>query len=289
MTGRARSDGGVAARSEFPRQWRRPTVFYNRSVKYLFYTLVVAFIVWSVWSLRIPMERLLIGLEQIGFLASNMFPPEFGVRFESGRPILNDNGQRILTGVIESLAMSFVATAVGVMISIPIAFMAAENLVPKPVYAVGRSIVTLSRSFHELVVAILLVKALGFGALAGAAALVFATPGFFAKLLAEDLEDIDRGQLEAIRASGGSTIHVWLYGVLPQVVPRIVGLTIYRWDINIRASTVIGIVGAGGIGITLINAFNRREYDFAMGIIIIIVAIVIVGEIVSAYARRRVQ
>lgn len=133
------------------------------------------------------------------------------------------------------------------------------------------------------------VVAVGLGPLAGVIALVIATPGFFAKLMAEELEDIDEGQADAVRAVGGSRMQVLLYGVAPQVIPRMIGLIIYRWDINIRASTIVGIVGAGGIGVTLLNSFDRYEYDFSLAIILAIIAVVMFGEVLSAVARRRVQ
>ena len=111
----------------------------------------------------------------------------------------------------------------------------------------------------------------------------------FGKLLAEQIENIDRGQVEAVRATGASPAGVLLFGVLPQVLPRFVGLTIYQWDIHLRQSTIIGIVGAGGIGSTLLNAFSRYDYDFALAILLVVVALVLLGEAVSAVARARTR
>ncbi|WP_255171381.1 phosphonate ABC transporter, permease protein PhnE [Natrononativus amylolyticus] len=266
-------DGG------YPSSWNRPSGFYNEYVKYGIYAGIVLFVLWSAWAIRPSWGRLVGGLDAASILLSTMFPPDLS----------SEALERTWNGMVESIAMAFVATALGVTLSIPIAVMAAENLVPRPVYYVGRAIVSISRALHELVLAIICVVAVGLGPLAGVVALVIATPGFFAKLLAEELEDIDEGQADAIRAAGGSTLQVLLYGVAPQVVPRMVGLAIYRWDINIRASTIVGIVGAGGIGVTLLSSFDRYEYDFSLTIILAIIAVVMVGEIVSAIARRRVQ
>lgn len=268
------TDGGSVRRT-----WERPTAYYNKSVKWIVYAAIAVFFIWSAWSLRISLDRFVIGLESAFNLIESMVPPDFGERQK----------QLIWIGIVESIAMAVVATVIGVFLSLPVAFMAAENLSPRLVYGVGRFIITVSRAFHELIVAIIAVKAVGFGALAGMIALSFKTIGFFAKLLAEDLEDIDEGQIEAIRATGASRLQVLVYGVIPQVIPRIVGLTIYRWDINIRHSTIVGIVGAGGIGITLLNSFDRYEFDFSLAIIIVIVAIVLVAEAVSAFVRGRVQ
>lgn len=270
-------------------QWDRPTVFYNRTIKWLVYAALVVFVLGNLWIVRVPIDRLLLGLENAVVLVSSMFPPDFGISVHSRGLVVNDDTLRIWNGMVETVAMSIVATVVGVAISIPIAVMAAENLVPRPVYYVGRGILSVSRAFHELVVAIVVVVGFGFGALAGVIALVFATPGFFSKLLAEDLEDIDEAQVDAIRATGAGPLAVLAFGVLPQVVPRAVGLTIYRWDINVRAATILGVVGAGGIGNVLIRSFDRYDYAYSAAIILAIIAVVMVGEIMSAVARRRLQ
>ncbi|MEM4781197.1 MAG: phosphonate ABC transporter, permease protein PhnE [Halalkalicoccus sp.] len=276
-----------AGYGEYSGQWRRPTVFYNTTVKWLVYAALVAFVLGNLWLVRVSADRLLVGLENGAILVSSMVPPEFGISLHSRGIVVTDATLRIWNGMVETVAMSIVATAVGVVISIPIAVMAAENLVPRPVYYVGRAILSISRAFHELVVAIVVV--VGFGALAGVIALVFATPGFFSKLLAEDLEDIDEAQVDAIRSTGAGPLSVLAFGVLPQVVPRAVGLTIYRWDINVRAATILGVVGAGGIGNVLIRSFDRYDYAYSAAIILSIIAVVMVGEVLSAVARRRLQ
>lgn len=267
------------SKTDYDDRWSRPTAFYNRYVKYAVYAVIVGFVVYSVWDLRISPERFVRGVAAGVTLVSNMLPP-------AATPSQFD---LMVRGVVESIVMSILATAIGVVVSIPVAFMAARNLAPRPVYGVGRGIVSVTRAFHELIVAIVMVKAVGFGPLAGVLALSFKTVGFFAKLLAEEIEDIDVGQMEATEAVGANRIQVYVFSVLPQVVPRVIGLTIYRLDINLRHSTVVGIVGAGGIGITLLNSFQKYDYQFSSLIILVIVGLVIVGEVVSAYARRRVQ
>jgi len=279
----------AASPDEYETEWRRPTAFYNYKTKWAVYLITLAFILWNIWAARVSIERLAYGFGQAQFLIESFFPPNFGIVVTGSGIETTRTFWRIYDGMVETLAMSVVATAVGVLISLPIAVMAAENLVPRPVYYVGRAIVSVTRSIHELIIGIVFVVGFGFGALAGVLALVFATPGFYAKLLAEDLEDIDETRLDAIRATGAGPLKVILYGVIPQVMPRIVGLTVYRWDINLRASTILGVVGAGGIGAALTTAFDTYEYDFGMGILIVIIAVVVVGEIISAYTRRRVQ
>jgi phosphonate transport system permease protein len=238
---------------------------------------LVALLLWSASTLEIDRGRVARGLARFGALAARAFPPDFS------------RSALLVSGIVESVEIATLSTLFGVILGIPIAVLAARNVVPLAVYGGGRATVTLGRTFHELIVAILFVKAVGFGALAGVLTLTVNSVGFFSKLLAEQIETIDRGQIEAIRATGASRGQVLLYGVLPQVLPRIVGLTVYQWDIHLRQSTIIGIVGAGGIGATLYNAFARYDLDFVLAILIVIVAIVLAGEALSAFARRRVQ
>jgi phosphonate transport system permease protein len=259
------------------RPWRPPSPWRRRWVGPVVWTGAVAFLAWNVVSLHLDAARVARGLSRFGAVVARAFPPDF------------DRLGLLVSGVWESVEMATLSTLFGVVLGIPVAVLAARNVVPLPVYAGGRGTITLARTFHELIVAIVFVKAVGFGALAGTLTLTVNSLGFFSKLLAEQIETIDRGQIEAIRATGASPAAVLLYGVLPQVLPRIVGLTIYQWDIHLRQSTIIGIVGAGGIGATLYNAFARYDYDFALAILLVIVAIVLVGEAVSAIARRRVQ
>ena len=237
--------------SAWPRPWLGPLVWLGLAL----------FLAWNVASLEVNPERVARGLSRLSTVAARAFPPDFS---RSGL---------LLSGIAESIEMATLSTLFGVLLGIPVAVLAARNVVPGGVYAGGRGVITLGRTFHELIVAILFVKAVG----------------FFGKLLAEQIETIDRGQIEAVRATGAGHGAILLYAVLPQVLPRIIGLTIYQWDIHLRQSTIIGIVGAGGIGATLYNAFSRYDYDFVLAILLVIVAIVLVGEAVSALARRWVQ
>jgi len=241
------------------------------------WTLAVAFLAWNAFNLEVNPERIARGLSRLGMVAARAFPPDF------------HRAGLLASGVLESIEIATLATLFGVLLGIPVAILAARNVVVLPVYVTGRGVITLGRTFHELIVAIIFVKAVGFGPLAGVLTLTVNSVGFFSKLLAERIETIDRGQIEAIRATGASRGAVLVYGVLPQVLPRIIGLTIYQWDIHLRQSTIIGIVGAGGIGSTLYNAFSRYDYDFALAILLVIVAIVLVGEAVSALARRKAE
>jgi len=135
----------------------------------------------------------------------------------------------------------------------------------------------------------LFVVMFGFGPFAGVLTLIFGSLGFFSKLLAEDIEEIDAVQVEAIRSTGASWLQMVSYAVVPQVLPRMIGLTLYRFDINIREAAILGIVGAGGIGSTLNTSLRRYDYDTASAIILVIIALVMVVELSSGWIRKRVQ
>ncbi|MCA3382550.1 MAG: ABC transporter permease subunit, partial [Roseomonas sp.] len=148
-----------------------------------------------------------------------------------------------------------------------------------------RGFVAFCRSLHYVIVAILFVKAIGFGALAGVAALTIASMGFIAKLFAEAIEEISMKQVEAIRATGAGFGAVLIYGVLPQVASRFIGFSLYQLDSNLRNSTLVGIVGAGGIGGTLFAAFKRFDYDFVAAILLSIIALIFIAELISGWIR----
>src|SRR4051812_12194902 len=153
----------------------------------------------------------------------------------------------------------------------------------------ARGLIALCRSFHPIIVAILFVKALGFGALAGIMALIVASIGFISKLFAEAIEEISLKQVEAVRATGAGFMNVLIMGVQPQVLPRFIGFATYQLDSNLRNSTMVGIVGGGGIGATLFTAYQRFDFDFVLAILIVIVALIMAAEIVSGWARRVFQ
>jgi phosphonate transport system permease protein len=202
-----------------------------------------------------------------------MFPPNFS-RWEL-----------IQSGIVESVQIAVIATVVGIVIALPIGFLAARNLMPAWVTWPTRALIALCRSFHPIIVAILFVKAIGFGALAGVMALIVASVGFIAKLFAEAIEEISLKQVEAVRATGAGFLSTLIMGVQPQVLPRFIGFATYQLDSNLRNSTMVGIVGGGGIGATLFTAYQRFDYDVVLAILIVIVALIMVAEIVSGWAR----
>ena len=146
----------------------------------------------------------------------------------------------------------------------------------------------LSRTFHEIIIAIFFVKIFGLGPLAGVLTLVVASMSFIGKMLAEDIENMPAGQIEAVRATGADFAKLPLYAVQPQALPRYLGVSIYRLDANLRHSTVVGIVGAGGIGIQLYSAINEFAWQEVSVMLIAVFAVVVVSELVSATVRKRI-
>jgi len=260
------------------RRWKRPPLITNPLLRWGIGVGAVVYLVLAIGNLEVNWARVYEGLDRgLAFVAAFM-SPDFTSRWSD-----------IRDGMVESLIMTVVSTAIGIVISIPIGLGAARNIAPLPVYLACRGIIAISRALHEIIIAILFVAILGFGPLAGVITLSFATIGFLAKLLAEDIEDIDAGQAEAVRATGSSWLQWMNYGVQPQVMPRLVGLSLYRLDINFRESAVVGIVGAGGIGATLNTAFDRYEFDTAAAIIVMIIGIVMAVEYSSGLIRARLQ
>lgn len=265
--------------TEFPEQWRRqPQIFTKRGWRI---GLQAGFLIWLVmalYSLDPNWSRIVEGWER-------------GMRFVGGflQPDFSSRWTDISKGLIESLTMTLTSTVAGIIISVPIGIGAARNVAPPWIYYICRSIIAVSRSLQEIIIAIFLVAMFGFGPFAGFLTLTFATIGFLSKLLAEDIEDIDEAQAEAIRATGASWLQMINYGIQPQVMPRLIGLSLYRLDINFRESAVIGIVGAGGIGATLNTAIDRYEYDSAGAVLLIIIALVMVAEYSSSYLRKFLQ
>ena len=219
-------------------------------------------------------ERFVVGLGNGADFINRMFPPNF-TRYNL-----------LIEGLLESLQIGVIATTAGVLLSLPLGFLAARNLMPTWVTWIARGIIVLCRSFHPVIVAILFVKAVGFGALAGVLALIVASVGFIAKLFAEAIEEISLKQIEAVRSTGASFPNIILFGVLPQVMGRFIGFISYQLDSNLRNSTMVGLVGAGGIGGTLFAAFQRFDYDFVAAILISIIAVIMAGEGLNNIMRK---
>ena len=224
------------------------------------------YLAYALSHLELTPARFLAGLEFGQKFLAKLFPPDF------------HRWELLLKGLKESLEMAILASVMGVVVSLPMSLLGARNLMPGWVTWPARMLMVVCRSFHPVIVAILFVKAVGFGALAGILALTIASLGFLGKLFTEAIEEISLKQVEAVGSTGAPFMSVITYGVLPQVYTRFIGFASYELDANLRNSTLVGIVGAGGIGGTLFAAFQRFDYDFVCAIILSIIALIIAGE-----------
>ena len=275
------------------RRWRKPPFISSPLLRWGLFIAAAVYLVTASYAVLVDVNWLRVyeGLDRGARFVGGFFPPyPFSRMIEEGDFYAGvSRWTDISDGLVESLTMTVTSTVIGILISVPIGLGAAKNIAPTPIYLLCRGIIAVSRSFQEVIIAIFFVAMFGFGPFAGMLTLSFATIGFLSKLLAEDIEDMDPGQAEAVRATGSSWPQWINYGVQPQVMPRLIGLSLYRLDINFRESSVVGIVGAGGIGATLNTAFDRYEYDTAAAIILIIIGIVFFAEYTSSKIRARVQ
>lgn len=210
-----------------------------------------------------------------------LFHPDWGY-------VYLPDGEDLLRGLLDTLAIAFLGTFVTAVLTVPFAFWAATNMSGfKVVSGSGKFVLSVIRVFPEIVMAILFIKAVGPGAFAGVLALGLHSIGMLGKLFAEAIENMDLGPTEALTASGANRIQTLWFAVLPQVLPEFASFTLYRFEINVRSAAILGIIGAGGIGTPLIFALNARGWD-RVGIILLgIIVMVTVIDIISGYIRKK--
>jgi phosphonate transport system permease protein len=214
---------------------------------------------------------------QMQDIGSRMMPPAWSFVNELWWPLW------------ETINIATLGTLIGLIMAVPVAFLAARNTTPSTrfVRPIALLLIVGSRSINSLIWALLLVAILGPGVLAGVFAIALRSIGFIGKLLYEAIEEIDAAQVEAIEATGASSAQTMAWGVLPQIAPTMAGISVFRWDINIRESTVLGLVGAGGIGVKLEAALNTLAWPKVTMLLLVILATVVVSEWVTAKVRER--
>lgn len=223
-------------------------------------------------------ERFAEGAPALLQLASEMWPPDF------------ERWRFWLKPLADTLAMSIAGTALAVVLSMPLALAAAPNTAPHPlILRITRTTLSALRSIPEIIFGVIFVAAVGFGALPGVLALAMHSTGMVAKFFAEAIEHVDPRPMEAAQAAGASRFQIITHAVLPQVLPQLVDVTIYRWEYHFRASAVLGIVGAGGIGFELMAALRLIRYDQVFAILLTILACVIIVDSLGAWLRRSLK
>lgn len=196
----------------------------------------------------------------------------------------------IIAPLIETVHIAVLGTIGALIIAAPVALLGARNMtINSFTYYLGKFIISFSRSVNTIIWALIFVVIFGPGMLAGVLAITVRSVGFCAKLLAEEIEEIDFGQVEAATAVGAGTTKKLIYTIVPQIKPAFIGVSTFRWDINVRASTILGFVGAGGIGYQLQQQVNSFAWHSVLTILIAILFIVVFSETVSAWARAKVR
>lgn len=206
---------------------------------------------------------------------SRATPPRWEYISQLGRPIW------------DTLNIATMGTLLALCMAVPIAFLAARNTTPSSILVrpFALLVIVSTRSINSLIWALLLIAIIGPGVFAGIMAIAIRSIGFCAKLLYEAIEEIDPNQVEAINATGASRLQVMVYGIVPQILPAFAGIAVFRWDINIRESTVLGLVGAGGIGLQLSASLNVLAWPQVSLILIVILVAVVISEWISAKVR----
>ncbi len=237
----------------------------------------VAFVIVSFGQVGLSPERLATGLPRVGDLIGRMMPPDLS-RID-----------RVGGYLLETFQMAVVGTVIGIVVSLPLAVLAARGLTPHPaVYVAARGLISLFRTVPDLVWALVFVIAVGLGPAAGTLAIAVDTIGFCGRFFAEAMEETDRGPREALTALGASRTGVVFSAVLPQAMPSFINTTLFSLEKSTRSSVVLGLVGAGGIGLELKVAMDLFQYQQAATIIIAIFILVLVVEQISTWARSKV-
>jgi phosphonate transport system permease protein len=265
--------GGAA----IEREWRRFSPA-ERLARFTVYFGLVAAVVASIQTVEVIPEFLYDAPEQMADMLRRMWPVAW-YHYPEG----------VHQPLVDSLHIATLGTALAVLMAVPVGFLAARNVTPWPWLNYGAKFILVSaRSVNTLIWALFFVAVFGPGALAGTLAIAFHSIGFTGKLLGEALEEANRGSIEALEATGAPRMAIILKGYWPQVKPAFWAIVLFRWDINVRESAVLGLVGAGGVGMALDTALNLFQWDRAALILISILVVVIVAEIAVTQLRKRI-
>lgn len=228
-------------------------------------------------DLEIDLKNLLSNSSKyIWDIIGRMLPPDFS------------NFPELALSMLETVEIAMLGTLLAILLSIPMALLSAKNITPNySIYLISKTVTVFFRALPEFIVAMILVIAIGFGAIPGVLALGFHTMGFLAKFYAESIEHIDENPLDALKVMGASKWQVFAFGVVPQIMPSFMGNNFYILDRNIRMATLLGIVGAGGIGYELQSSFRMFEYERVSAIIILIFVTIFVIDKLSSYIRMK--
>ncbi len=251
-------------------------IIRKRFFTFLSLILVIVALVWASFGTNLSLKALFEGIGKSFHFAGEFFPPNFS------------RGVIYIEQMLITIKMAIWGTALAFALAVPLSVFAAVNTSPHPIiYHLTRRVLDFMRGLNEFVLALFFVVAVGLGPFAGILALFVHTAGILAKLFAEGIEDVDAGQIEAIEATGGHQLQIFTHAVWPQIVPHVVSMTLYRFESNVRAATVLGLIGAGGIGAFLVDTIRGFNFQAAGAIIIIILISVFLIDFLSAKLRER--
>ena len=249
-----------------------------RTRRWVIALVIVVATVWSVSGLQVTLDRLLGAPGDAWAILRQMTPPAFSEVYERGA----------LGKILESVYIAWIGTIIGAALSLPLAFLAAHNVAPHWVRVPIRQLFNAIRAVPELILAVIFIPITGLGAWAGTMAIGIHSIGTLGKWAAESIESIDDGPIEAVEACGGRWASEMRWGVLPQVMPNIASYWLFRFEINVRASAVLGMIGAGGVGSELVLHLSFRNFPAACAVLLMTITVVLTIDTVSAAVRRRI-
>jgi phosphonate transport system permease protein len=239
--------------------------------------LAAAALAWSARDLNLSLTELVKGMPWMADFLSRMLPPNWGFMARLAKP------------VFETVQLAVWGTLFAMVLALPLCFLAARNLSPSPVvFHFMRQVFNAARGINEIIFALIFVAAVGLGPFAGVLALSIHGAGMLGKFFAEAIEEADPGPVEALRATGASPLQVIAFAVLPQALPAWIAATLYRLEVNLRAATILGMVGAGGIGFELYSSLKLFQYEDTATCVIVILAMVMTADYVSSRLRARI-
>ncbi len=263
------------ARRRLPRVFSRP--IKERLLSWAGWTAFAGLVLYCLVRFDFSPFRLWDGMHELGLITRLMFPPSAGGNFDL-----------FLWAILETLGMAFLGTLIGGVLAFPLGFLAAKNIIPTWIFHFGiRRVFDVLRGVDVFIWALIFVRAIGLGPLAGIMAIAISDTGTLSKLFSEAIENIDRKQVEGVKAAGANRVKVVRFGVVPQVLPVMLSFALYMFESNVRAATILGIVGAGGIGLLLADRIRAHAWDQASVIIIMILITVYAIDFLSKKIRER--
>jgi phosphonate transport system permease protein len=237
-----------------------------------------AVVLWlSATRIHLSLMNIILGVPNMADFFGRMVPPDFS------------NLMALLAPTIETVQIAVWGTVIAVVASAPLALLAARNTSPHPsIYFATRLFLNLLRSINELIYALLLVSAVGLGPFPGVLAIALHATGMLAKFVAEEIEHVNRGPVEALQAAGAGRMQIILFGIAPQVLPAVVGYILYRFDVSIRSATVLGLVGAGGLGFSLITSMKMFKYHETATCILVIILLIWAADAISGHLQKKI-